>query len=44
MFTFGFIRGAILGVSFGLMSGLKVKKIFKKKKKIRNSNNDKKES
>ena len=43
MFTFGFIRGAILGVSFGLMSGLIVKKICKKKE-INNSNIGNKES
>lgn len=43
MFAFGFIRGAILGVSLGLMSGLIVKQICKKKE-ISNSNTDNKES
>ena len=42
MFALGFIRGAILGVSFGLMSSLIAKKICKKKKNLSNSNSDKK--
>ena len=43
MFVFGFIRGAILGVSLGLMSGLILTKICKKKNKISKNNIDKKE-
>ena len=42
MFAFGFIRGAILGVSLGFMSGLIVKKFCKKK--ISKSNIDNKKS
>ena len=34
MFVLGFIRGAILGVSLGLMSTLIAKKICKRKKKV----------
>ena len=40
MFTFGFIRGAILGVSLGLMSGLIVKRICKNKKSEHNHKKD----
>ena len=42
MFAFGFIRGAILGVSLGLMSGLIAKKICNKKNKVGKNNTDKK--
>ena len=44
MFALGFIRGAILGVSLGLMSGLIVKKICQNKNNISNSNIYKKET
>ena len=42
MFAFGFIRGAILGVSLGLMSGLIAKKICVKKNKVSKNNTHKK--
>tara|TARA_X000000950_G_C13473355_1_gene480711 strand:- start:228 stop:362 length:135 start_codon:yes stop_codon:yes gene_type:complete len=42
MFAFGFIRGVIIGVSLGLMSGLIVKKICMKKNKVSKNNTDKK--
>ena len=43
MFAFGFIRGAVLGVSLGIMSSLLAKKICKKKKVV-NNNTEKKGS
>tara|TARA_Y100001968_G_C19243836_1_gene660826 strand:+ start:605 stop:739 length:135 start_codon:yes stop_codon:yes gene_type:complete len=44
MFTFGFIRGAIFGVSLGLVSGLIKKKICNKKNKMSKSTIIKKEA
>tara|TARA_A100001015_G_C14674263_1_gene588110 strand:+ start:384 stop:518 length:135 start_codon:yes stop_codon:yes gene_type:complete len=44
MFAFGFIRGAILGVSLGFMSGLIVKKICKKRDKINKNDTNNKET
>ena len=41
MFAIGFVRGAMLGVSLGLLSGLIVKRICKKKNDS-NRNDDKK--
>ena len=42
MFAFGFIRGAILGVSLGFMSSLIAKKICKKRNKINKNDTNKK--
>ena len=42
MFALGFIRGAIIGVSLGLMSGLIAKKFCQKKNSLNNSNIEKK--
>ncbi len=42
MFVFGFIRGAFLGVSLGLLSSLIVKKICRKKNEVSKSNTGKK--
>ena len=44
MFVFGFIRGAVLEVSLGLVSGLIVKKIYKKKNRISKNNINNKKS
>ena len=42
MFALGFVRGAILGVSFGLMSVFISKSICKKKNRISKNNKVKK--
>ena len=42
MFVFGFIRGTILWLSLGLMSGLIAKKICQKKNKVSKNNSNKK--
>tara|TARA_Y100000591_G_C21453399_1_gene507204 strand:- start:154 stop:288 length:135 start_codon:yes stop_codon:yes gene_type:complete len=42
MFALGFLRGAILGVSFGLMSIFISKEICKKNNRISKNNKDKK--
>ena len=42
MFVFGFIRGAILGVSLGLVSGFMVKRFCNKKNEVSKSNTNKK--
>ena len=44
MFAFGFIRGAILGVSLGLMSGLILKKVCRKKNNTSKNKINKKET
>ena len=41
MFVLGFMRGAILGFSMGLVSNLIIKKICKKKLSRNNVNNNK---
>ena len=42
MFVFGFIRGAILGVSLGFTLGCIAKKICSKKNEVSKSNSNKK--